>query len=150
VLTVPLASVTTRVPKAPEKNATNKNAHPAKSDSTNSPDSQAAANQTNRTYPSAGASGTNGSSAYHTNDPANAVRTKDVLKPQEVVFVVTGDRVKMVPVKLGISDDSYWEITEGLEEGQEIVSGGYKAISRDLDDGKRIRKGKATEEKQTP
>lgn len=150
VLTVPLASVTTRVPKAPEKNATNKNAHPAKSDSTNSPDSQAAANQTNRTYPSAGASGTNGSSAYHTNDPANAARTKDVLKPQEVVFVVTGDRVKMVPVKLGISDDSYWEITEGLEEGQEIVSGGYKAISRDLDDGKRIRKGKATEEKQTP
>jgi len=46
-----------------------------------------------------------------------------------------------VPVKIGISDDDYWEITEGLTEGQEVVFGGYKAISRELEDGKKIRKG---------
>ena len=38
-------------------------------------------------------------------------------KPIEVVFVVEGDHVKMVPVKRGISDDNYVEILEGLKEG---------------------------------
>ncbi len=61
----------------------------------------------------------------------------------EVVFVVDGDHVKTVPVKIGISDDNYWEVTDGLHEGEEIVSGGYRAISRDLDDGKKIKKGAA-------
>jgi HlyD family secretion protein len=51
----------------------------------------------------------------------------------------------MVPVKIGISDDNYWEITDGLAEGQEVVAGGYKAISRDLQDGKRIRKGSSAD-----
>ena len=50
-------------------------------------------------------------------------------------------KVKSVPVKIGISDDNYWEITDGLKEGDEIVTGGYHAISRDLDDGKKITKG---------
>jgi len=55
--------------------------------------------------------------------------------------VVEGDHVKTVPVKIGISDDNFWEITDGLKEGDEIVTGGYRAISRDLDDGKKIKKG---------
>lgn len=59
-------------------------------------------------------------------------------KPVEVVFVVKGDHVKMVPVKRGISDDNYTEIIEGIKEGDEVVSGGYKAIGRDLQDGKKI------------
>ena len=63
----------------------------------------------------------------------------------EVVFVVDGSQVKTVPVKIGISDDNYWEITDGLEEGDEIVTGGYHAISRDLDDGKKIVKGTVVE-----
>jgi HlyD family secretion protein len=58
-----------------------------------------------------------------------------------------GNKVKMVPVKIGISDDSYWEITDGLQEGQEIVSGGYRAISRDLEDGKKVKKGPAGADK---
>jgi HlyD family secretion protein len=61
----------------------------------------------------------------------------------EVVFVLDGDRAKMAPVKIGISDDLHWEIIEGLTEGQEVISGGYRAISRDLEDGKKIRKGPA-------
>jgi HlyD family secretion protein len=55
-----------------------------------------------------------------------------------------GDHVKMVPVKIGISDDNYWEITEGLKDGQEVVSGGYHAISHDLEDGKKVVKGAGT------
>ena len=59
-------------------------------------------------------------------------------KPIEVVFVVEGDHVKMVPVKCGISDDNYYEIDDGLKEGEQVVSGGYKVINRELEDGKKI------------
>jgi HlyD family secretion protein len=48
--------------------------------------------------------------------------------------------VKAVPVKLGVSDENFYEITEGLKEGDEIVTGNLNAISRTLDDGKKITK----------
>ena len=67
-------------------------------------------------------------------------------KPVEVVFAHDGDRVKMVAVKRGISDDTHVEITEGLDEGAEVVSGGYKAINRELEDEKKVKVG-APEEK---
>ena len=60
-----------------------------------------------------------------------------------MVFAVEGDRVKAVAVKIGICDDNYWEITDGLTNGQEIVSGGYRAIGRDLQDGSKIHVGPA-------
>ena len=65
-------------------------------------------------------------------------KDKEKDKPVEVVFVVEEDRAKVVPVKLGISDEDYWEITEGLEEDQEIVTGNYRAINRELEDGAKI------------
>jgi len=145
VLTVPMASVTTRAPKPPEKkNATGKAA--AKSGGTNSMASAGtnamAAGSTN----SVASAGTNlVASADTTNAVPADKKSKETPKPSEVVFVVEGDHVKMAPVKIGICDDDYWEITEGLAEGQEVVSGGYKAISRDLEDGKKIRKGTATD-----
>jgi HlyD family secretion protein len=121
VFTVPMASVTTRPPKPPEKKGgAGKNS--AKTGNTNS-----------------------AASAATTNAVPSDKKSKDAPKPVEVVFVVDGSHVKMAPVKIGICDDSYWEITEGLAEGQEVVSGGYKAISRDLQDGKKIRKGEATD-----
>ena len=63
----------------------------------------------------------------------------DENKPFEVVFAAAGDAAKMLKVKRGISDDNYTEITEGLTEGQEVVSGGSKAINRELEDGKKIK-----------
>ncbi|MCZ6776856.1 MAG: efflux RND transporter periplasmic adaptor subunit [Ignavibacteria bacterium] len=60
-------------------------------------------------------------------------------KPKEIVFLVEGGIAKAAPVKRGISDDSYVEITEGLEEGNEVVSGSYKAINRELEDEARVR-----------
>ena len=65
-----------------------------------------------------------------------------------MVFLLEGDHAKMAPVKIGISDDNYWEISEGLTEGQEVVSGSFKAITRELEDGKKIRKGLATGDKE--
>jgi len=122
---VPYASVTTRMPAN-----TNKMAGLVKG-GTN------AAASTNATV---SAAGTNAAAA--TNVTAKSDRkSKENMKPIEVVFVVDGDHVKQMPVKIGVSDDAYWEIAEGLKEGDEVVSGGHKAIGRDLEDGKKIQKG---------
>jgi HlyD family secretion protein len=132
VLTVPIASLTTRMPKEPKKDG-GKGA--------------AATNAT--TKAKAKPAGTNSTVAKADPLPAadtNAWRSdkkSKETKPIEVVFVVDGDHARMLPVKSGISDDDYYEITEGLKDGQEVVSGGFKAISRDLEDGKKIVKGPA-------
>jgi HlyD family secretion protein len=76
--------------------------------------------------------------AIPTTEIASTGKTNDLPKPVEIVFVLKGDHVKSVPVKHGISDDNYTEITEGLQEGDLVVSGGYKAINRDLEDGKKV------------
>ena len=62
-----------------------------------------------------------------------------VEKPKEVVFIVENNVAKMVEVKRGISDDSYTEIIGGLDPGKEVVSGSYKAINRELDDGVKVK-----------
>ena len=74
---------------------------------------------------------------------ASAIKLTEGTKPTDVVFVVDGDHVKAVAVKIGICDDNYWEITDGLTNDQEIVSGGYRAIGRDLQDGSKIHVGPA-------
>ena len=56
----------------------------------------------------------------------------------DVVFVVDGDHVRMAPVTRGIADDNYYEITAGLKAGDEVVSGGSKAINHELEEGKKI------------
>lgn len=71
--------------------------------------------------------------------PLRVAKSAEPIKPIEVVFARESDHVKMVPVKTGISDSEYFEITEGLREGQEIISGGYKAVSKDLEDGKKVK-----------
>lgn len=59
-------------------------------------------------------------------------------KPQEVVFVIENNKAKKVNVKTGISDDTYIEIISGLNGTEEVVSGPYRAISKDLEDGKTV------------
>jgi HlyD family secretion protein len=66
-------------------------------------------------------------------------KPKQENKPREVVFVVENGVAKAVPVKRGIASDQYVEITDGLTEGAEVVSGSYKAINRELEDGSKVR-----------
>ena len=51
---------------------------------------------------------------------------------REIVFIAEGNNVKMVEVQTGIQDDNYIQIVSGLNEGQEVVSGPYEAVSRKL------------------
>jgi HlyD family secretion protein len=60
-------------------------------------------------------------------------------KPKEVVFLAKNGKAKMVVVETGISDDNYLQIKKGLEEGDEVVSGSYRAISRELENDSVIR-----------
>ena len=63
---------------------------------------------------------------------------KKQAKPKEVVFVVDKDTVAMKEVKIGISDNEYIEVASGLKEGDEVVSGPYRAISSELKDKAKI------------
>lgn len=58
---------------------------------------------------------------------------------QRVVFLRTGDTVKMVAVETGIADTTHMEIKSGLKEGDEVVSGPFSTITRTLKDGAKIR-----------
>jgi HlyD family secretion protein len=120
-LAVPLASVTTRLPKQSKPAA-------------NPPPSETPGD----------ANGPASSESHAHNSSTEADKKKDATKPITVVFIKNGERVKMSPVKLGIGDDNYWEIVEGVEEEQEIISGSFRAINRELEDGKKIMKSAAT------
>lgn len=50
----------------------------------------------------------------------------------ECVFVVQEGKAQLRKVKIGIQDDKYFEIKEGLSENDEIVSGPYAIISQKL------------------
>jgi len=126
-LTVPLASVTTRPMKAAPKT------DPPKTGETNT--NASAASGTNAVMSTNTVAGTNTGKI--------AGKPNEATKPTDVVFAVAGDRVKAVAVKIGICDDNYWEIIDGLTNDQEIVSGGYRAIGRDLQDGSKIHVGPA-------
>jgi HlyD family secretion protein len=74
-------------------------------------------------------------------DPdARQKKEEEALKVQEIVFLAQGEVAKKAKVKTGISDDTHIEVIEGLKEGDEVVSGGYKAIARELDEDKKIRR----------
>jgi len=53
----------------------------------------------------------------------------------ELVFVVEDGKAVAKAVKTGIQSDELIEVTEGLDVGDEVVSGSYRAISRDLVNG---------------
>jgi HlyD family secretion protein len=132
-IAAPIASVTTRVlkPKSKKEIADSK---------TNSAPTNAVASTT----------ATNSATGGDSNSAKADKKADDKNKPVDVVFIIEGDHVKTVPVKIGIVDDDYYEIIDGLKEGDEIVTGGFRAISKDLDDGKKIVKGAAGADSEKP
>ncbi|MGV3539561.1 MAG: efflux RND transporter periplasmic adaptor subunit, partial [Rufibacter sp.] len=59
-------------------------------------------------------------------------------RPDEVVFVYEKGTVKMVKVTTGISDFDNIEILSGVKAGQEVVSGPFRAVSKQLKDGDKV------------
>jgi HlyD family secretion protein len=57
----------------------------------------------------------------------------------EVVFVIEGRKAVARQVRTGIQSDELIEILDGLKEGEEVVTGSYRAISKDLENGAVVR-----------
>jgi len=74
---------------------------------------------------------------------ADTIRMRRVAKEAEGVFIVREGVATFRPVKVGIAGDEYFEVTDGVREGETIVAGTYQAI-RELKDGARVRAADTT------
>jgi HlyD family secretion protein len=110
ILTVPLASVTTRELGAEKKSEG-----------------------------SAGGKPSEDGAAVTTQDDANEARKRKE-NIREVVFVEEKGKVKQVEVKTGISDFEHIEIVSGLKDGQQIISGPYATVAKKLNAGDLVKK----------
>jgi HlyD family secretion protein len=66
-------------------------------------------------------------------------KSKKVDDLVEVVFVVEENAARMRQVKVGISDDNYYQVLDGLGEGEEVITGPFRLLSRTLEDGDLIK-----------
>jgi len=67
-----------------------------------------------------------------------AAGTDTKKKEAEGVFIVNNGVATFRPVKVGIAGEEYFEVIEGVREGDTIVAGPYQAI-RDLKEGAHVR-----------
>lgn len=84
--------------------------------------------------------------------PLSAVTTREThqdtlsggtTKSKEIVFVSENGEAKVRVVKTGISDYENIEILEGLKEGDEVISGPYFVVSKQLKEGEKVKKASA-------
>lgn len=54
---------------------------------------------------------------------------------QKVLFVVDGGAAKLRAVETGLASDTEIEIVSGLKEGEKVIEGPYRILSRELKDG---------------
>lgn len=73
----------------------------------------------------------------------DTLRDRFKKREAEGVFVVRNGVATFRPVKTGVAGDEYFEVTDGLREGETIVGGTYQAI-RDLKDGAKVRQADTT------
>jgi HlyD family secretion protein len=65
----------------------------------------------------------------------------------ELVFVVKDGKAYAKQVTTGIQSQDLIEIKSGVAEGEQVVSGSYRAISRDLDNDMVVKIGKPGDKK---
>ena len=77
-------------------------------------------------------------------EPGGVLRNDELSKPEGLDKIKSKGDTKYVhirPVKVGISSETHYEILSGLEEGEQIVIGSYRAISKDLSHNKAVTTG---------
>lgn len=81
--------------------------------------------------------------------PLSSVTTRDTqmdtlaggsTKPRELVFVSENGVAKLKQIKTGISDFENIQVLEGITEGEEIISGPYFIVSKQLSEGDLVKK----------
>ena len=63
---------------------------------------------------------------------AKNIKTKERNELQEYVFVYSDETAILRKVKTGIQDNMFIEIKVGLEEGEEVITAPYRAVSKTL------------------
>lgn len=89
--------------------------------------------------------GPDGIIVKNTNDKTDKSDATEVLKAEECVFALVDGKAKMLKVKIGIQDNNYIEIKEGIKDGDEIISGPYSAVSKLLKEGSEVKKVEKTD-----
>jgi HlyD family secretion protein len=65
--------------------------------------------------------------------------TGKVEKKHECVFVKVGDKAVLRPVVTGIQDDTNIEIVSGLKKGEEVITGPYTMVTKDLNPNDKVK-----------
>jgi HlyD family secretion protein len=78
-----------------------------------------------------------------TGPKVDTLRERFTKREAEGVFIVRGGLATFRPVKVGVAGDDYFEVLDGIREGETIVAGTYQAI-RDLKDGAKVRQADTT------
>jgi HlyD family secretion protein len=73
-------------------------------------------------------------------DETIVAKSKKDNDQKEYVFLYDKGIARMVEVKTGIQDNMYIQITEGLTKDQEVIAGPYRAVSKKLKDGDKVKK----------
>ncbi len=60
-------------------------------------------------------------------------------RPQSIIWMSNGTTVTPRAIETGISDQGFIEVTEGLKVGEKIVTGPYRAVTKLLEDGTKIK-----------
>jgi HlyD family secretion protein len=71
-------------------------------------------------------------------EAGNSTANADEVPEVEGVFILRDGTAEWTPVKVGIVGELFFEVLEGLEGGEEVISGPYATI-RDLEAGARVR-----------
>ena len=73
----------------------------------------------------------------HEENPDENKSSSDKSKVQmtEVVFCIEDNKAVARPIKLGISDDTHYEVLSGLEEDDLVVTGPFRLLSKTLKNG---------------
>jgi HlyD family secretion protein len=78
------------------------------------------------------------------NAPASVVgaarKVRDPLR--RCLFVIENGVARVRPVETGLASESEIEITRGLKDGEKVVEGTYRILSRELSDGKTVTEAK--------
>ncbi len=78
------------------------------------------------------------SDTTHTEASSRQRRTGNGEDFRRVVFVNEGGIAQRIEVETGISDNTHMQIMSGVDAGMEIVTGSYRVLSRELEDGDKI------------
>ncbi len=73
---------------------------------------------------------------------------KSDAEPTECVFVFDAGVAKLKVVETGIQDNRYIEILSGIGEGEEVIVGPYATVSRELENGIKVKVEEEEEEEE--